>query len=210
MKIGVPNVILGMFLRKKQNTSGSISVQIISKFSGKYKVIKPIGSSSNKQEIQKLVFFGKQELENLFNLPRMFISERDTVIEQVFSALGNASIRTVGPEIIFGKIYHSIGFGALQEDLFMYFAIVRLAFPFSKLKTIEYLYRFRGVMLDIDAVYRFRDKLNSKLKEQVEQIAFAHTLTVLQGNISIVFYNMTTLYFEASDEDDLRKTRFSK
>jgi len=32
----------------------------------------------------------------------------------------------------------------------------------------------------------------------------------LQGNISVVFYDMTTLYFEASDEDDLRKTGFSK
>ena len=64
--------------------------------------------------------------------------------------------------------------------------------------------------MDIDAVYRFLDKLNSKLKDQVEQIAFAHTLKVLQGNISVVFYDMTTIYFEASDEDDLRKTSFSK
>ncbi|BBE20122.1 mobile element protein [Aquipluma nitroreducens] len=65
-------------------------------------------------------------------------------------------------------------------------------------------------MLDLDTVYRFLDKQNSQLKGHVEQIAFAHTLKVLQGNISIVFYDMTTLYFEASDEDDLRKTGFSK
>jgi len=80
----------------------------------------------------------------------------------------------------------------------------------SKLKTIDYLYRYQGTSLDIDAVYRFLDKLNDKLKTQVEQIAFAHTLKVLNGNINIVFYDMTTLYFEASDEDDLRKTGFSK
>ena len=210
MKMGVQKVILDMFLRKKKNSSGSISVQIISKSSGKYKVVKTIGSSCNEQEIQKLVYCGKQELERLFNQPKLFISETDTLVEQVFSTMGNACIRTVGPEIIFGKIYDSIGFGALQEDLFKHLVIARLAFPLSKLKTIEYLYRFQGLMLDIDAVYRFLDKLNSKLKERVEQIAFAHTLKVLQGNISIVFYDMTTLYFEASDEDDLRKTGFSK
>ena len=45
---------------------------------------------------------------------------------------------------------------------------------------------------------------------QVEQIAFAHTKSALGGKISVVFYNMTTLYFKASDEDDLRKTGFSK
>jgi len=210
LKMGVQKVILDMFLRKKKNSSGSISVQIISKSSGKYKVVKTIGSSCNEQEIQKLVYCGKQELERLFNQPKLFISETDTLVEQVFSTMGNACIRTVGPEIIFGKIYDSIGFGALQEDLFKHLVIARLAFPLSKLKTIEYLYRFQGLMLDIDAVYRFLDKLNSKLKERVEQIAFAHTLKVLQGNISIVFYDMTTLYFEASDEDDLRKTGFSK
>jgi transposase len=208
--MGVPNVILGMFLRKKKNSSGSISVQIISKSSGKYKVVKTIGSSSNEQEIQNLVFLGKQELERLFNQPKLFVSESDTVVEKVFSVLGNANVRTVGPEIIFGKIYDSIGFSALNEDLFRHLVIARLAFPLSKLKTIEYLYRFQGVMLDIDAVYRFLDKLNDKLKERVEQIAFTHTLRILQGNISIVFYDMTTLYFEASDEDDLRKTGFSK
>ena len=128
----------------------------------------------------------------------------------MFETLQNASIRTVGPEIIFGKIYDHIGFSAIKEKLFRHLTIARLAFPLSKLKTVEYLYRYQGVVLDIDAIYRFLDKLNSELKEQVEQIAFRHTQKVLAGSISIVFYDMTTLYFEASDEDDLRKTGFSK
>jgi transposase len=208
--VGVPQVYLGMFLRKKKNNSGSTSVQIISKGRGKYKVIKTIGSSDNEQEIQKLVLLARQEIERLNAQPKLFISESDTVVEQVFEALGNASIRTVGPEIIFGKIYDSIGFNEIKEELFRHLVIARLAFPLSKLKTIEYLYRFQGVMLDKDAVYRFLDKLNSNLKERVEQIVFAHTLKVLDAKISIVFYDMTTLYFEASDEDDLRKAGFSK
>lgn len=199
-----------MFVRKKVNSSGSTSVQIIVKNRGRYKVVKTIGCSSNEQELQKLVYLGKQEIERMSTQSGLFVSENDTLVEQIFSLMSNASIRTVGPELIFGKIYDSIGFSGLQEDLFRHLVIARLAFPLSKLKTIEYLYRFQGVMLDLDTVYRFLDKLNSKLKEQVEQIAFAHTLKILQGNISIVFYDMTTLYFEASDEDDLRKTGFSK
>lgn len=208
--MGVPLVYLSMFLRKKKNKSGSISVQVISKERGKYKVVKTIGSSNNEQEIQKLMFLGKQQIDRLIIQPKLFVSQNDTVVEQVFEALGNASIRTVGPEIIFGKIYDSIGYKAIKEDLFRHLVIARLAFPLSKLKTIEYLYRFQGVLLDIDVVYRFLDKLNNRLKDQVEQISFAHTLKTLDGKISIVFYDMTTLYFEASDEDDLRKAGFSK
>ena len=47
------------------------------------------------------------------------------------------------------------------------------------------------------------------LKSEVEQIAFAHTKRVLNNHISVVFYDMTTLYSEASDEDDLRKIGLS-
>ena len=88
--------------------------------------------------------------------------------------------------------------------------IARLAFPLSKLKTVDYLYRYQGKNIQIDTVYRFLDKLSNKLKPQIEQIAFTHTLQVLGGRVSVVFYDMTTLYFETSDEDDLRKIGFSK
>ncbi len=208
--LGVPMLILGMFIRKKHNKSGSICVQIISKSTGKYQVVKTIGSSKSEQEIEKLYFLAKQELERLSIQPKLFASENDAIVEQVFNALQNASIKTVGPEIIFGKIYDYIGFNIIDEELFRHLVLARLAFPLSKLKTIEYLYRFQGVIMDIDAVYRFLDKLNNKLKARVEQIAFAHTKKILNNSISVVFYDMTTLYFEASDEDDLRKTGFSK
>jgi transposase len=199
-----------MFVRKKPNSSGSCSVQIIQKLRGRYKVVKTIGSATTQQEIEKLVYLGKQEIEKLSCQPKLFVSESDEAIEQAFSILDNASIKTLGPEIIFGKIYDSIGFGNIKESLFRHLVIARLAFPLSKLKTIEYLYRYQGTSLDIDSVYRFLDKLNNKLKPQVEKIAFEHTLKVLNNAINVVFYDMTTLYFEASDEDDLRKTGFSK
>lgn len=199
-----------MFIRKKLNPSGSISVQVIQKVNGRNIILKTLGSAITQQEIEKLVNLARQEIEMLAAQPKLFLSESDSAIEQAFAVLNNANIRTLGPEIIFGKIYDYIGFGAINHELFRHLVIARLAFPLSKLKTIDYLYRYQGTNLDIDAVYRFLDKLNDKLKPQVEQISFAHTKRVLNDNISVVFYDMTTLYFEASDEDDLRKTGFSK
>lgn len=199
-----------MFIRKKKNVSGSISVQLISKSNSKYKVYKTIGSSKNLQEVETLYFLAKQELERISFQPKLFVSENDSIVEQVFSSLQNASIKTIGPELVFGKIYDHIGFNSIKEDLFRHLVIARLAFPLSKLKTTEYLYRYLGVIVDVDAVYRFLDKLDDKLKLKIELIAFNHTKKILNNNISVVFYDMTTLYFEASDEDDLRKTGFSK
>jgi len=199
-----------MFIRKKSNASGSTSVQVIQKVKGKYKVVKTVGCATTQHKIDKLVNLAKQEIENLFQQPQLFESESDTAIDKVFGTLQNASIRTLGPEIIFGKIYDSIGFGAINEPMFRHLVLSRIAFPLSKLKTVDYLYRYQGESLNIDTVYRFLDKLNNRIKNQVEQIAFAHTKKVLNGNVGVVFYDMTTLYFEASDEDDLRKTGFSK
>ena len=199
-----------MFLRKLKNRSGSISVQIISKVGGKYKVVKTIGSGKNKKEIDNLLNKGRQEIENLSKQPKLFVSKKDNFIKEAFSALDNSSIRTIGPELIFGKIYDYVGFDKINEDMFRHLVIARLAFPLSKLKTTDYLYRFQGVSVGISSIYRFLDKLNNKLKNQVEQISYKHTKKVLNNNINVVFYDMTTLYFEASDEDDLRKTGFSK
>lgn len=199
-----------MFIRQKRNKSGSYSVQILLKENGRNKLLKTIGSSSDHKELMILNEKAKQELERIRGQFSLFIFEKDVQIESFISELSNAQIRTIGPELIFGKIYNHIGYNKVNNDLFRHLVIARLAFPLSKLKTIEYLYRYQGIMLDLDTVYRFLDKLNTELKDQIERISFEHTLKVLNGNLSIMFYDMTTLYFEASDEDDLRKTGFSK
>ena len=56
INLGVPSVLgaLKMFIRKKRNKSGILSVQVIDKSSGKYKVLKTIGSSSNLFELERL------------------------------------------------------------------------------------------------------------------------------------------------------------
>jgi len=199
-----------MFIRKKANKSGSTSIQLVSNERGKYKLIKTIGCGHSDQEIELLYQQAKYELLKRQKQTSLFISAEDAQLESYIGTLKNGQIQVIGPELIFGKIYDSIGFDSVQEDLFRHLVIARLAYPGSKLKTIDYLYRYQGIAVGISMVYRFLDKLHSKLKEQVEQIAYNHTLQLFQGQIGIVFYDMTTLYFETSDEDDLRKTGFSK
>lgn len=144
-----------MYIREKKNNSGSTSIQIISKDRGCYKVVKTVGSAITRREIDALIQQAKQEIEELSKQTTLFSFDNDCMIEQVFSTLQNSNIRTVGPEIIFGKIYDYIGFGAINQEMFRHLVLARLAFPLSKLKTIEYLYRYQGVMLEIDAIIVF-------------------------------------------------------
>jgi transposase len=111
--------------------------------------------------------------------------------------------------LIFGALFDSIGFNVIDDQLFKDLVLSRIIYQGSKLKLTEYLRRFEHRDVSIQRIYRFLDKLNHKYKSQAEAIAFKHTQKIL-GQITVVFYDMTTLYFEAGDEDDFRRIGFSK
>jgi hypothetical protein len=199
-----------VFIRRNKNRSGSVSVQIISKERGQYRVLKTLGSGYSDQEIEFLHQRAQLEVEKINGSSSLFVNRDDAKLESFISDLSNSQVQVIGPELIFGRIYDAIGFNQIDIDLFRHLVITRLFHPGSKLKAIDYLHRFLNVDLHVDDIYRFLDKLTGPLKIQVEQIAFEHTKSVLGGEVSIVFYDMTTLHFEAQDEDDLRRTGFSK
>ena len=53
-------IFAGMFVRKKKNKSGLVSVQVIDKSRKKYKVLKTIGSSCDDLEIEQMYQQGKK------------------------------------------------------------------------------------------------------------------------------------------------------
>ncbi len=199
-----------MFIRRNRNRSGSVSVQIISKKNRRYRV-ETVGNSKNPEEVERLAVEAKNRINYPLNQTSLFpnLSKTDAVIKNFLKNMANLQVHTIGPEIIFGALFDRIGFNVIKEKLFRHIVIARLAYPVSKLKTVDYLYRYRGIRLKVDKIYRFLDKLCDSYKETVERIAYDYTKQTLK-NISIVFYDMTTLYFETDDEDDLRNIGFSK
>jgi len=204
-----------MFIRENKNRSGSVSVQVISKKLGKYKVVKSFGSSFDKTKIKELrkraeFFISNQERKNTKQLQLLSDqAQEDIVVKEFIKSLENTDIKNVGPELVLGKIFDRIGLNQVDEDLFRHITLARLTYPVSKLKTTEYLLQHQGIDIEISSIYRFLDTFHKKYKKEVENIIFKHSKSVLK-EIKIVFYDMTTLYFEAEDEDDLRKIGFSK
>jgi len=194
-----------MFVRKKKNRSGSISIQIIKKIDRNNKVLKTIGSSSDPIEIERLY------RQALYEMPRLYGATLfDVPSTPQISDLSNDNIRVVGPELIFGQIFDHIGFNQIQDDLFRDMCISRITHPGSKLNLSEYLRENNRNEISVDRIYYFMDRLNSRYQKQVEDISFHYTKRLLGGKIGIVFYDMTTIYFESSQPDDLREPGFSK
>lgn len=82
-----------MFIRKKKNNSGSISIQIIQKINRNNKVLKTVGSSSDPEE--KELLFQKA----LYDMPTLYGATLfDAVDEPKISELSNDAIQVVGPD----------------------------------------------------------------------------------------------------------------
>lgn len=197
-----------MFIRKIKSGNGRTYVQVVDKSSGSYKVLKSFGGGSRKDELLKLVDSAQQWIGKYTRAQEFDFADSDAVVEQMFDSI--TSLKRIGYDLLLGRIFDEIGFNKIKDDIFRELVLARVAFPKSKLKTTEYLYRYKQIDWDEDQFYRYLDKLHSTQKEFVQQISYNHTNKILNHDISVVFYDVTTLHFEIDEEDELRKTGFSK
>lgn len=197
-----------MYVRKKPNKSGLISVQVIDKSTGRYKVIKTIGSSKDPDKVEKLVKEGKRFIQSHTGVQELDFTDYRKIYSDVLASIHTHKL--VGIEYVLGKIFNEIGFNQIEDPLFKDLVLYRLVYPKSKLKTTEYLYRYEQKSYSEDDIYRYMDKLHSSQKNRVQHISYAHTVKVLEEEIQAVFYDVSTVYFEIEREDDLRRAGFSK
>ena len=213
-------------IRKKKNSSGSVSIHIVDRTNRGYKVVESLGSSKNEKEIDTLyqkALKRVDELEqNLFYISHE--SETQDQIKKLLSNLTTQNFIPIGDELVFGELFNLLqcnkvfeGIKNLRkkdEKIFLFKSLVisRLLYPGSKLELINYLSYFKNIDdIDSDTIYRFLDTLHTpEIKDNIEQCVFTHTKKIMDDTITVTFYDVTTLYFESESEDDLRKIGFSK
>ena len=86
----------------------------------------------------------------------------------------------------------------------------RLCQPTSKAGTVDYLKSYFDEDIELHKIYRYLDRLHHTQQEKIQQISVEHTRKILGGKIGLVFYDVTTLYFETDYSDELRERGFSK
>ncbi len=142
-----------MFIRQKKNKSGVISVQIIDKSSGKYKVIQTIGSSSDLFIVKKLISQAQEWVQEKTGLIELDFTNYQHHTEQVLE--GITQIYVEGTELLLGKLFDEIGFNQIPDVLFKQLVIARLSFPVSKLKITDYLSKYHFINVDVQNIYRY-------------------------------------------------------
>lgn len=204
---------LGMFIRKKKNRSGTTSIVVVEKRNGIYREIITIGTSYDSSEITALFNQGKKWIshhigeQDVFEVHDRAIEEKQ-VTEYLLSNIENILLN--GVQLVLNKVFKLTGFDAIEDDIFRQLVIARLSQPVSKLATVEYLKSHFDEDVQLHRIYRYLDKLYNTQQEKIQQISVDHTRKLLGGKIGLLFYDVTTLYFETDYGDELRETGFSK
>ncbi len=201
-----------MYPRKKPNRSGSISVVVVSKSHGKTRYLHNVGTAATDEEADVLMdearawirrHGGQQELD-FDDIQGREQAETIRVLDNMEAIVIN------GTQLLLNRVYDSIGFDRIPDSILRHLVIARVSQPMSKLATVTYLKSYYDEDVDLNRIYRYMDKLYNSQRELVQQISVEHTRKILGGNIGLMFYDVSTLYFETSKTDALREPGYSK
>ena len=92
------------------------------------------------------------------------------------------------------------------NPLFRDLCILRITDPKSKKESVELLKDLFDLDYSLDQIYY----LKTLMKDSKDLITTQVVRSLSQNMFSLVFYDVTTVYFESFTEDDLRKCGFSK
>lgn len=201
-----------MFVRKKKNRSGSISVVVVQKLRGRYHEVKTFGTGKSESDVAELSRKAKEWVRSYGNqLDFDFDDRKGREMDEVERVVGNLDAVLInGTQLLLGRVYDSIGFGRISDAILRHLVIARISQPASKLATVEYLKSYYDEDVDLNHIYRYMDRLYNSRQELVQRISVEHTRRILGGKIGLMFYDVTTLYFESSRTDVLREPGFSK
>ena len=110
---------------------------------------------------------------------------------------------------VLAGVYADLGFDALGDEVFRDLVIARVVEPTSLLDADRVLAEMGRVSASLSTRKRtLRRCFDGNYRDRLAELCFTHVLAC--GDISLVLYDVTTLYFEAEHEDGLRKAGYSK
>ena len=107
------------------------------------------------------------------------------------------------------EAYTRLGFDTLEDDAFREVVLARVIEPTSKADSLRVLDEVGVAHASLRTIFRMLARAGAGgYRDQVAAACYAHASTA--GDLSLVLYDVTTLYFEAENEDELRKVGYSK
>ena len=196
-------------IRLTSTKAGSHSVQIVRYADGRRYVVKHIGSGHTDQELNALKQIALMHIEELSRQSRMFADVKSPENVVMLSQCEYHGFYYTFLYDILYSIQTRLGYTEVADDMLNDLAIMRILEPASKLRSIELMESYFGIHHRRQRYYESARRW-IELKEAVEKQTLHFARQEYSFDFSLLFYDVTTLYFETFESDELRKTGFSK
>lgn len=218
------------WVRRIRTASGATAVQVAEYVRGRRRIVAHVGSAHTEAELgvlleqahamltnaaQGVLDLGveptrrKASLVTPAGVPGLFTVEAPTGKQPRVSTpkVVGTSSRLVFDAL--AGLYTDLGFDVLGDDTFRQLVIARIVEPTSILDTGRVLSDL-GVRPASDKTMRrtLKQATAGQYRDQIAMACFTHAASA--GDVSLCLYDVTTLYFEAEKQDELRRVGYSK
>lgn len=197
-------------IRTVKTSSGATAVQIVRYEKGKTIVVSHIGSAHTEDALNDLKEEAQKQIEKTTIQKSLFPKEKQK--KSPILVINKSEYLGVRYTFIYDalvQIFRLFDFHQLKNQILLDLVLMRIVQPVSKLESLEYLSEMFGIKYRKSSLYQ-AIMLFPNLKTIVEKHTVSFVREHYHFDFSIVFYDVTTLYFESFKEDAFKRTGFSK
>jgi F0F1-type ATP synthase epsilon subunit len=195
-------------IRQIKYSRDSVSIQVYKIENRKRVIVRHIGTAHNEQEQSDLLLLAQDFIKKASKQLHLFEDHQSNNILYINQTEFIGVYYTFLYELI-SKLILMIGLDKVNNALLTDLVIVRMIEPSSKLRSIELMEEYFGIRHRRQNYYQSAAQWLT-LQSKTETIALGFARKHYAFNFDLLFYDVTTLYFEAFKEDELRKNGFSK
>ena len=203
---------MGDRIRTVKTSSDATAVQIVRYKKGKTVVVSHIGSAHTEDALAVLKEEAAKQIEKTTMQESLFPKEKQkTSPILIINKSEYLGTRYTFIYDVLRQIFRLFDFNQLKSQILLDLVLMRIIEPVSKLESLELLSEMFGIKYGKSSLYQALT-LFSGLKTAVEKKVVAFAREHYRFDFSIVFYDVTTLYFESFKEDPegFMKPGFSK
>lgn len=198
-----------LHIRVIKTKGKSRSVQVYRYRNSKRVIIKHIGSGTSDEEINSLEEMARVFIADYTKQTYLFEEAEPKEEAVMVSQCEFIGVYYTYLYDILRAVQHQIGYALEVDTLLNDLVVMRIFEPASKLRSIELTETYFGIKHRRQRFYESARKWLD-LKKSIEKQTLGFARKKYGFDLSLLFYDVTTLYFETFTEDELRKNGFSK
>jgi hypothetical protein len=187
----------------------SKSVQIVRYDNSRRIIVKHVGSASTDNDIAALAEIARSYINDITQQASLFSHKEQQNNLLLLNQCEYLGFYYTFLYDILCSVQSNIGYTAIADPMLNDLAIMRILEPASKLRSLELMEIYFGIRYRRQRYYESALKW-LELKDAIEKQTLHFARQAYRFDFSLLFYDVTTLYFETFQSDELRKTGFSK